>query len=290
MQFVNYNPLQGPRIEASQYEDCFEDVGQSEMERRFSERRRLFLDLYNPGEPRQSLERYMRAAQKQEGYCYAPAANSGIASLYIGGSVPTGNLRRGELPECQLLGFVDERGKVGCMAHPLAQTAQGYDGRDLVGFFHHTGCCEKVGCEASREFPYLSASALKIFEKSVDGMSWYVYSRHATSVLVYYLRAYDHLFQKLDANGILDTLTLAELVGFTNSLFEDWPLNKSEDRDQNPLNQHSNFMDSLEILSTDIPLAERILYIALGTRFLRPHFTRQLQQARSHIENRIAAF
>ncbi|MDM7997975.1 MAG: hypothetical protein QUT30_20075 [Acidobacteriota bacterium] len=290
MQFRNFNPLKDPQIEASQYEDCFEDVGQLEMERRFSERRRLFLDHYNPREPRQSLQRYMQAAQEKEGYCYKPAANSGIESLYVGGSVPARNPRKGELPECQLLGFVDEKGKVGCMAHPLAQTSQGYDGRDQVGFFHHTGCCKNVGCEASREFPYLSASALKIFDKSIAGMSWYAYSRHATSVLVYYLRGYDHLLQKLDASGILDTLTLAELVGFTNSLFEDWPLSKTEDWDQNPLNQHSNLMDSLEILSTGIPLAERILYIALDTRFLRPHFTRQLQQARSHIENRIAAF
>jgi len=71
----------------------------------------------------------------------------------------------------------------GCMAHPLAETSRGYDGRDQVGFFNHTCCCRDIGCEASQEFRFLSKSALKIFDKAVGGMSWYEYSRHSTSVL-----------------------------------------------------------------------------------------------------------
>ena len=38
------------------------------------------------------------------------------------------------------------------------------------------------------------------------------------------------------------------------------------------------------MLSTDIPLAEKMMYIALDTRFLRDHFAIQLQQARDHVE------
>jgi len=36
MKFKNFNPLKDPRIEASQYEDSFPDVGREEMEKRFS--------------------------------------------------------------------------------------------------------------------------------------------------------------------------------------------------------------------------------------------------------------
>ena len=42
-------------------------------------------------------------------------------------------------------------------------------------------------------------------------------------------------------------------------------------------------MNSLDILTTDIPLAERMMYLALDTRFLRDHFAMQLQQARDHV-------
>src|SRR3990172_3853101 len=98
------------------------------------------------------------------------------------------------------------------MAHPLAETSQGYDGREQVGFFHHTDCCRSIGCEASKEFKFLSASAMKIFDKAVLGMSWYEYSRHATSVLVYYLRSYDCILQRLDERELLDALTLEQLV------------------------------------------------------------------------------
>ena len=236
MKFKNFNPLKDPKIEASQYEDSFPDVGREEMERRFSERRDLFLDIYDREQPRQSLPQYMKAAQRNEGYKYKPAASTGLVSLFLGGSVPTKHLQKGELPECQLLGFVDGKRTVGCMAHPLAETSQGYDGRDQVGFFNHTGCCRSVGCEASKEFKFLSTSAMKIFDKAVDGMSWYEYSRHATSVLVYYLRSYDHILQRLDERELLDTLTLEQLVEFTNALYDEWPMRKPDWSVRHPLN------------------------------------------------------
>ncbi len=215
---IRFNPQKDPRIVASQYEDVFQDVGKEEMERRFSERRALFLKLYDREKPEQSLSQYMRAAQRNEGYRYKPAAEAGPASMHLGGSVPKRNFGKGELPECQLLGFVDGNGRAGCMAHPLAETSLGYDGRDRVGFFHHSGCCENIGCEASREFRYLSPSAMKVFDKAVAGMSWYEYSRHATSVLVFYLRSFDHLIQELDERERLDALTLSQLVAYTNAL------------------------------------------------------------------------
>jgi hypothetical protein len=290
MKFRNFNPLKGPRIEASQYEDSLPDVGRAEMERRFSERRRLFLAIYDREQPRQTLSRYMEAAQRKEGYRYRHEASSGPASLFLGGSVPEKRLQKGELPECQLLGFVNEGKRAGCMAHPLSETSRGYDGRDRAGFFHHTGCCDAVGCEASREFPFLSASAMKVFDGAVAGMSWYEYSRHATSVLVYYLRSYDSIIERLDEKNMLEAMTLRRLVGFTNTLHETWPL-RYPDRSENHRPEHnSRFMDSLDILSADIPLAERIMYIALDTRFSRDHFTAQLRQAREHIERHIEIF
>jgi hypothetical protein len=280
MKFTNFNPMRDPRIEASQYEDSLPDVGRDEMERRFAARRGLFLALYDREHPRQSLPRYMTASQENEGYTYKPEASTGLITLYIGGSVPSPQRPQRGLPECQLLGFVDGKGTVGCMAHPLAETSQGYDGRDQVGFFNHTGCCENVGCEASFEFRFLSQSALKIFYRAVEGLSWYEYSRHATSVLVYYLRSYDYALQRLDAMAILDVLSLEQLVAFTNTLYEEWPLRDLPDS----LRQDSSRMNSLDLLSTDIPLAERILYIALNTRFSQDHFARQLPQARHHVE------
>jgi hypothetical protein len=282
MKFKNFNPLQDPRIVASQYEDSFPDVGREEMERRFSQRRGLFLAIYNREQPRQSLPEYMKAAQKNEGYRYTHKANAGPASLFLAGSVPK-QFQKGELPECHLLGFVDEKGTVGCMAHPLAETSRGYDGREQVGFFHHTDCCPGIGCEASKEFKFLSAPAMKIFDKAIRGMSWYEYSRHATSVLVYYLRSYDCMLQRLDERELLDALTLERLVEFTNMLYDEWPLGRSGQSND------SDQMDSLDILSTNIPLAERIIYIALDTRFLRDHFAAQLRHARDHIQRRIAA-
>ncbi len=283
MKFKNFNPLKDPQIEASQYEDSFPDVGREEMEKRFSERRELFLGIYDREQPRQSLPRYMKAAQRNEGYKYKPEASTGLVSLFLGGSVPTKHLQKGELPECQLLGFVDGERTVGCMAHPLAETSHGYDGRDQVGFFNHTDGCRSVGCEASKEFKFLSTSAMKIFDKAVNGMSWYEYSRHATSVLVYYLRGYDHLLQRLDERELLDTLTLEQLVEFTNALYDEWPMRKADGSVRHPR------MNSLDILSTDIPLAERMMYIVLDTWFLPDHFATQLQQARDHVERRIEA-
>jgi hypothetical protein len=277
MKFNNFNPLKDPKIEASKYEDSFPDVGRAEMEKRFSERRNLFLATYNREQPRRSLTQYMSSSQKQEEYTYAFEVTTGLASLFLGGSSPRKQPRKGELPECQLLGFVDGQNRVGCMAHPLAETSQGYDGRNQVGFFHHTGCCASAGCEASKEFRFLSSSALAIFDKVVDGMSWYEYSRHTTSVLVYYLRSYDCLLQKLDERGYLDTLILEQLVAFTNALYDAWPLR------QPVTNNDSSRMNSLEILSTSIPVSERILYIALDTCFLRNHFDEQLKEARVHI-------
>jgi hypothetical protein len=289
MKFKNFNPLKDPKIEASQYEDSFPDVGREEMERRFSGRRDLFLNTYDRERPRQSLPQYMKAAQRNEEYKYKHEASAGPVSLFLGGSIPTKHRQKGELPECQLLGFVDAERKVGCMAHPLAETSQGYDGRDHVGFFNHTGCCRNVGCEASKEFKFLSASAMKVFDKAVDGMSWYEFSRHATSVLVYYLRSYDRILQRLGERGLLDTLTVKQLVEFTNALYDEWPMRKPGWHGCHRQSHDSDHMNSLDIPSTDIPLAERMMYIALDTCFLQDHFAIQLQQARDHVEKRIEA-
>ena len=133
MKFKNFNPLKDPQIEASKYEDSFPDVGREEMEKRFSERRDFCLGIYNRERPRQSLPLYMKAAQRNEGYKSRPEASTGLVSLFLGGSVPTKHLQKGELPECQLLGFVDGERTVGCMAHPLANVSRD-DGRDQVGF------------------------------------------------------------------------------------------------------------------------------------------------------------
>jgi hypothetical protein len=290
MKFRNFNPLKDPKIKASQYEDSFPDVGRKEMERRFSERRKLFLELYDREKPRQSLLLYMKTAQKNEGYGYKPAVSRGPASLFLGGSVPKKHIAKGEMPECQLLGFVDGKRRVGCLAHPLAETSRGYDGRDRVGFFHHTGCCISVGCEASREFRFLSTSSMKVFDKAVDGLSWYEYSRHALSVLVYYLRSYDHILQKLDERELLDALTLRQLVDFTNTLYDAWPLRERGRGAGYPLSSDSDSMHSLDILSTGIPLAERMMHIALGTRFLQNRFSMQLKLARDHVKKKVTAF
>ena len=290
MKFRNFNPLKDPKIEASQYEDSFPDVGRKEMEKRFSERRELFLELYDRKQPVQSLLRYMKAAQKNEGYRYRPAVSRGPASMFLGGSVPKEHPVKGGMPECQLLGFIDGEGRVGCLAHPLAETSRGYDGRDRVGFFHHTGCCISVGCEASREFRFLGTAAIKVFDKAVYGLSWYEYSRHASSVLVYYLRSYDHILQKLDERELLDTLTLGQLVDFTNTLYDEWPLRERERGAGYPLSSDSGRMSSLDLLSADIPLTERIMHIALDTRFLQDRFPMQLKLARDHVRKKVTAF
>ncbi len=285
MKFRNFNPLKDPRIDASQYEDAFQDVGREEMERRFSERRILFLAIYDPERPKQSLLQYMQAAQENEGYKYKPAASAGPASLFLGGSVPTKPVRKGQLPECQLLGFINGQGRVGCIAHPVAETSRGYDGRDAAGFFNHTGGCKNIGCEASKEFKFLSPSAMKIFDKAIDGMSWYEYSRHATSVLVYYLRSYDHVLQQLDERKRLEGLTMESVVEFTNALYDEWQGRDTGRSDRRRLN--SKCMDSLDILSAGIPIAEAIMYIALDSCFSRDRFAVQLRKARELIERRV---
>jgi hypothetical protein len=286
MKFRNIDPLKAPKMDASQYEDSLPDVGRTEMERRFSERRMLFLAVYDGAQPKQSLRRYMDKAQENERYQYKPTESSGPASMFLGGSVPR-HLGNGELPECQLLGFLDGRSAVGCMAHPLAGMSRGYDGRDQVGFFSNTGCCRNVGCEASREFPFLSASALKVFNKAVFGMSWYEYSRHATSVLVYYLRSYDWILQKLDEKGILDSMALEQTVGFTNGLYGDWPLRRLPGKLQDGAVSDADRLLAHDILSTDRPLAERIMHIALDSWFLRDCFDAQLRQAEAFVEGRL---
>ena len=81
----------------------------------------------------------------------------------------------------------------------------------------------------------------------------------------------------------MDTLALDQIAGFTNRLYDAWPIGKPDESVHPPMN-------SLEVLSTDIPLAERIMYIALGTWFQQDHFMLQLQQARDHLERQIEAF
>jgi hypothetical protein len=49
-------------------------------------------------------------------------------------------------------------------------------------------------------------------------------------------------------------------------------------------------LNSLDILSADIPLAERIMYIALDTRFLQDRFSMQLKLARDHVKKKVTAF
>jgi hypothetical protein len=249
-------------------------------------------------------------------------------------------------------------------------------------------------------------------------MSWYEYSRHATSVLVHYLRSYDHILQRLDERKLLDALSLKRLVAFTNALYDEWPLRKPDSSEAHPLNAiripefpisdivfgtssvswfmgttaecemsdstrsiledvrrrgedlmtevplslrstnkgyrftmtfpegeraievhlrngnkpvlqgtlvpelwragsnrdksrsgtertrgkklllqnlhchlscYSEPMNSSDLLSTDIALTERMMYIALDTWFLQEHFAMQLQQARHHIEKRMEA-
>ena len=52
----------------------------------------------------------------------------------------------------------------------------------------------------------------------------------------------------------------------------------------------SDRMTSLEILSKEIPLPERIMHIALDPWYRKDCFSAQLQQARDHLEKYIDAF
>jgi hypothetical protein len=132
---------------------------------------------------------------------------------------------------------------------------------------------------------------MKIFDRAIEGMTWYEYSRHATSVLVCYLRGYDYILQRLDERKLLDATSLEQLVEFINALYDKWPMRGPEGKKlqlPNP-GDTSEPMNSLEILSTDIPLAERIMYIALDTWFFRELWVTQLQRAREHVEKKIEA-
>ena len=131
---------------------------------------------------------------------------------------------------------------------------------------------------------------MKIFDKAIDGMSWYEYSRHAISVFVYYLRSYDHLFQSLDERELLDTLTFEQIVEFTNAVYDEWPIRKPDWSVHPHLGYDSDHMNSLDILSTDIPLVERMMYISLDTWFVQDHFAAQLQKVREYIKGRIEGF
>ena len=106
-------------------------------------------------------------------------------------------------------------------------------------------------------------------------------------MLAYYLRCYDHILQRLDERELLDTLTLQQLVEFTNALCDEWPLRNPDWSERHPPSHDSDPVNYLDVLSTDIPLAERLMYIALDTRFLRDHFVMKLQQARDHIDRHI---
>ena len=80
-----------------------------------------------------------------------------------------------------------------------------------------------------------------------------------------------------------------QVAEFTNTLYDEWPLRKP-DKIANHRQSHGPVaMSSLDILSADIPLAERMMYIAMDTWFLKKHFALQLQQARDHVEKRIEA-
>jgi hypothetical protein len=96
--------------------------------------------------------------------------------------------------------------------------------------------------------------------------------------------------QRLDKRGILDTLTLKQLVDFTNSLYDKWPIGKPDWSVRLYLESDSDRMNALELLSTNTPLAERIMYIALDSWFMQDHFDIQLQQARNFIERRIETY
>ena len=120
-------------------------------------------------------------------------------------------------------------------------------------------------------------------------MSWYEYSRHATSVLVYYLRGYEYIIQLLKDVGRADIPTLSRLVEFTNELYDNWPLRNHEKVADDEANPDSDQMDSLEILSIDIPLTERMFHIAIGSELCRDSFAARLNEARTFVKQRVAS-
>jgi hypothetical protein len=221
LKFSNIHPLVSPGIVASHYENSFEDVGKKEMEKRFKRRRELFITKYNPKNARKTLENYMSAIKKEEKYSFKHDINSGFFTMFFGGD---NHVEKDHLPECQLLANVGD--KKGCLAHPQAPESKGVDGREIAGFFKKTDSCTRANCGWSEEFKYLSDSALKVFDKAIEGMSWYEYSRHSTAVMVAYLRVYDFLFEQMDAQGKLENKSLDELIKFTNELANNWEFKK----------------------------------------------------------------
>lgn len=217
MKFISVHPRIGPGMEASHYEDSFQDVGQQEMERRFERRREKFTKIYDPQKAAETLDRYIHEIQEEEGYSFKTDRGLGLFTLFFGGNIP---VKEGNLPECQLLAYAGN--EVGCLAHPLSPESKGIDGRELAGFFKNTDSCRISGCEWAKEFPYLSDSALRVFKKATEGMSWYEYSRHSTAVLVAYLRAFDFLLEMMDKRDKLESKSLDEVVEFTNDLFDNW--------------------------------------------------------------------
>ena len=77
MKFRSYHPLRKPKFEVSHYEDSFEDVGQEEMERRFSGRTALFSESFDSSCSVKSLETYVKAIHDKERYNYDPESNKG---------------------------------------------------------------------------------------------------------------------------------------------------------------------------------------------------------------------
>lgn len=221
MKFNNFHPMSPPEFEISHYEDSFEDAGKEENEMRFARRRELFFEVFDPQKPEVTLASYVNQIQAEEGYCHDPESDSAEAlfHVYFPGSIDTKG-KGGELPECHLLGFIDDQ-TVGCLGHPAAEHMQGFDARQDFGFFK-TDSCVKCSCDWSEEFQYLSDSALKVFDKAIEGMSWYDYSRHGTAVLVAYLRSYDHIMQKLDEKDLLEDISLQQIAELTNNLYENF--------------------------------------------------------------------
>jgi len=217
LKFISIHPRVEPKIEVSHYENSFQDVGKDEMEKRFKKRRNVFLGKYDPNNAHKTLEEYITSIKKEEKYSYKENNNTGFFTLFFGGDIP---VKKNNLPECHLLANIGDR--VGCLGHPLAPESKGVDGRELVGFFKETDSCRRASCEWTKEFQYLSNSALKVFQKATKGMSWYEYSRHSTIVMVAYLRAYDFLFEMMDKQGKLDNQPLDKLFEFTNKLSDNW--------------------------------------------------------------------
>jgi len=143
MKFVNFHPFKQPNFEVSHYEDSFKDAGREEMEKRFSRRRELFLEMFDIKKPKESLRKYAAKIHHEEGYNYKPEPFRSFGALILGGSVHIPKNEKGKLPECHLLAFLDENKKAGCLAHPLAETSKNLIGlKEVFSYFaiSHTSC------------------------------------------------------------------------------------------------------------------------------------------------------